>query len=120
MPENALALLHERGFVQNVSDADGLRAALDRPIVFYLGVDPSASSLTVGHLVPIMLATHLQRAGHHAIFVGGRAAPDLSGTRRIAPRSAPCSPRRRSKPTWPGFGRNSIGSSTRTAAARKS
>ena len=71
MPENALALLHERGFVQNVSDADGLRAALDRPIVFYLGVDPSASSLTVGHLVPIMLATHLQRAGHHAIFVAG-------------------------------------------------
>ena len=71
MPENALALLDERGFVQNVSDADGLRAALDRPIVFYLGVDPSASSLTVGHLVPIMLATHLQRAGHHAIFVAG-------------------------------------------------
>ena len=71
MPENALAILDERGFVQNVSDADGLRSALDRPIVFYLGIDPSAPSLTAGQLVPIMLTAHLQRAGHRGIFVAG-------------------------------------------------
>jgi tyrosyl-tRNA synthetase len=46
---------------------------LDKPgLKFYLGVDPSADSMTVGNLVPIILAKHLADYGHHAyLLVGG-------------------------------------------------
>jgi tyrosyl-tRNA synthetase len=42
------------------------------PRVCYTGFDPTASSLHVGHLIPVMGLVHLQRAGHHPIaLVGG-------------------------------------------------
>ncbi|MBM4435628.1 MAG: tyrosine--tRNA ligase [Actinobacteria bacterium] len=68
---NAFDLLRERGFVHSVSDADGLRAALGAPVTFYCGFDPSAPSLTAGHLLPLMMAAHLQRAGHRPVLVAG-------------------------------------------------
>ncbi len=72
MSLNALDVLAERGFVYQVSDEAGLRAALEAPITLYCGYDPSAGSLTVGHLVTIMALRHLQRYGHRAIaLVGG-------------------------------------------------
>ncbi|MGH2586011.1 MAG: tyrosine--tRNA ligase [Dehalococcoidia bacterium] len=64
--------LKERGFVYQDSDETGLRAALERPLTVYCGYDPTASSLTHGHLVTIMMLAHLQRAGHRPIaLVGG-------------------------------------------------
>ncbi len=71
METNALDTLAERGFVHSASDADGLRRALDDPITFYVGFDPTASSLTAGHFVQLVMAAHLQRAGHRAVFVAG-------------------------------------------------
>jgi tyrosyl-tRNA synthetase len=68
---NAYDVLAERGFVKDVSDADGLRRALERPITFYAGFDPTSSSLTVGHLVPVMAMAHLARHGHRPIVVVG-------------------------------------------------
>ena len=69
---NAFDTLKERGFVYQVSDEAGLRAALERPIVAYCGYDPTDSSLTHGNLVTIMMLAHLQRAGHRPIaLVGG-------------------------------------------------
>ena len=58
---NALDVLRERGFVQQISDEAGLRAALARPATVYCGYDPTRDSLTVGHLVSIMMLAHLQR-----------------------------------------------------------
>src|ERR1051325_5886834 len=52
---------------------DGVAALLQRGVVSgYVGFDPTASSLHVGHLVPIMGLVHLQRSGHRPIaLVGG-------------------------------------------------
>src|SRR4051794_1579501 len=70
--ESGFDLLVERGFVYQSSNDQALRAALTRPMTLYCGYDPTASSLTVGHLVPIMMLAHLQRAGHRPIaLVGG-------------------------------------------------
>ena len=69
---DALATLHERGFVDQISDEAGLRAALAQPIAFYAGFDPTAESLHVGNLLGIMAMAHLQRHGHRPIaLVGG-------------------------------------------------
>src|SRR5262245_1638078 len=69
---NALDILHERGFVAQISDEDGLRQAMAAgPITYYQGFDPTASSLHTGHLVGVMTLAHLQRAGHRAIAVVG-------------------------------------------------
>lgn len=69
---NVFDTLKERGFVYQVSDETGLRAALEQPLTAYCGFDPTASSLTHGHLVPLMMLAHLQRAGHRPIgLVGG-------------------------------------------------
>lgn len=64
--------LGARGFIKQCSDLDGLRAALAAgPVTFYVGFDPTADSLHVGHLLPITIMEHLQRAGHIPIAVVG-------------------------------------------------
>jgi tyrosyl-tRNA synthetase len=69
---DALDTLRERGFIEQISDEAGLRAALTQPITFYTGFDPTADSLHVGHLIPIMAMAHMQRHGHRPIaLVGG-------------------------------------------------
>ncbi|HET9454570.1 MAG TPA: tyrosine--tRNA ligase, partial [Gemmatimonadaceae bacterium] len=51
---------------------DGLADALARGMVSgYCGFDPTASSLHVGNLVPVMGLVHLQRAGHRPVFLAG-------------------------------------------------
>ncbi|MCY3749001.1 MAG: tyrosine--tRNA ligase [Chloroflexi bacterium] len=63
--------LADRGFIHSVSNAPGLRAALDQPSVFYVGFDPTAPSLHTGHLIPLALAAHLAQAGHHPVLLAG-------------------------------------------------
>jgi tyrosyl-tRNA synthetase len=73
-----LALLRARGFVQDVTDEDGLRAAFDAgPVTYYVGFDPTAPSLHAGNLVGMMAMAWLQRAGHRPIAIAG------GGTGRI-------------------------------------
>jgi tyrosyl-tRNA synthetase len=71
MAENVLDVLSQRGFIEQVSDADGIRAAVERPVTCYVGFDPSAPSFHVGHLVPIMALAHMQRHGHRPIAIMG-------------------------------------------------
>ena len=68
---NAFDVLQARGFVEQVSDEDGLREALESPITCYIGYDPSATSLHVGNLLTIMTLAHMQRAGHRPIAIVG-------------------------------------------------
>jgi tyrosyl-tRNA synthetase len=68
---NVYDVLSERGFVEQVSDEQGLRAALEKPITYYNGYDPSASSLHVGNLFTVMALAHLQRQGHRPIVIVG-------------------------------------------------
>jgi tyrosyl-tRNA synthetase len=71
-----LGMLKERGFVSQCSDEGGLARLLDgEHVTFYIGFDPTADSLHVGHLQQLMAMAHLQRAGHRPIaLVGGGTA----------------------------------------------
>jgi tyrosyl-tRNA synthetase len=71
MTGNVYDVLTERGFIEQVSDAEGVRAAVAQPITCYIGFDPSASSFHVGNLVPIMALAHMQRHGHRPIAIVG-------------------------------------------------
>ncbi|MDX3883326.1 MAG: tyrosine--tRNA ligase [Sphingomonas sp.] len=67
-----LRLLDSRGYIHQLTDAAGLDALAARQIVpGYIGFDPTAPSLHVGHLVSIMMLRQLQRAGHKPIVVMG-------------------------------------------------
>jgi len=69
---SALRALVERGLFEQASDLAALDAALAAGMVtFYVGYDPTASSLHVGHLVQIMAMRALQRCGHRPIVVVG-------------------------------------------------
>jgi len=61
-----------RGFVDSFTDEGGLYEYLSTSRSCYIGFDPTASSLHVGSLVPIMALSHMQKAGHKPIvLVGG-------------------------------------------------
>lgn len=70
---DAHATLQARGFLYQCSDEAGLEKALsDGQVTFYVGFDPTAPSLHIGHLLPVMAMAHLQKAGHRPIaLVGG-------------------------------------------------
>jgi tyrosyl-tRNA synthetase len=69
---DALGVLRERGFVQQITDETALNERLrGGRVVFYAGFDPTAASLHVGHYIPLMAMAHLARAGHRAIAVLG-------------------------------------------------
>lgn len=65
--------LKERGLVNQITDEEGLKDHLEKETVtLYCGFDPTADSLHVGHLLPIMLLKRFQQAGHRPIaLVGG-------------------------------------------------
>ena len=65
--------LKERGLVFQTTDEEALRKALaEGNVSFYSGYDPTADSLHLGHLVPILVMKHLQWAGHKPYaLVGG-------------------------------------------------
>lgn len=69
---DVLQVLRDRGFVQQINDESGLAAALrSGNVTFYSGFDPTANSLHVGSMVPLMAMAHLARAGHRPIGVLG-------------------------------------------------
>ena len=78
--DNFYNLLHRRGLIaQATAEPDTLRDRLDAsthgPTAGYIGFDPTADSLHVGSLLPIMLLAHLQRCGHTpVVLLGGATA----------------------------------------------
>jgi len=72
MEKNVYDILKERGFLYQVTDEKGLRNRLQKKkISCYIGFDPTAESLHVGTLVPIMVLLHMQKAGHRPIAIVG-------------------------------------------------
>jgi len=66
--------LDARGLVADVTDRAGLAALLSKDrVTFYCGYDPTASSLHVGNLVPLVVQSRLQRDGHEPIVLVGGA-----------------------------------------------
>lgn len=67
-----LEYLQGRGFVQDVTDPEGLRASFaDGVVTVYQGFDPTGPSLHVGHMLGMMMLATLQRFGHRPIALGG-------------------------------------------------
>lgn len=67
--------LRERGYVYQMTHEREIRDLLDgeQKFTFYLGIDPTADSLHIGHFFALMMFRHLQRQGHHGILVIGGA-----------------------------------------------
>ncbi|HHT37476.1 MAG TPA: tyrosine--tRNA ligase [Firmicutes bacterium] len=71
--QNVFDTLKERGFIEQTTHEDEIRELLGKEkVTFYIGFDPTAKSLTVGHFLTIMAMAHMQRAGHRPIaLIGG-------------------------------------------------
>ena len=73
--EHVLDTLKERGFLAQMTFPEELYEQLKEPTTFYVGFDPTADSLHIGHYIPIMAMAHMQRAGHRPIaLMGGGTA----------------------------------------------
>ena len=70
--------LNERGFIKQTTSAEQVANLLaEKQVTYYVGFEPTASSLHVGSLVPVMAMAHLQRAGHKPIaIIGGGTTND--------------------------------------------
>lgn len=68
-----LDTLKERGFIQQLTHEDEIADLLAKEkVTFYIGFDPTADSLHVGHFLGMMVMAHMQRAGHRPIcLIGG-------------------------------------------------
>jgi len=74
----ALENLKTRGFFAQCSDTEGLSRLMgEEPVTFYVGVDPTGTSVHIGHMVPIFAYRHLVNSGHRGIALMG------GGTARI-------------------------------------
>lgn len=70
--KNVYEIFCERGFVEQVSDEILIREILhNKKITCYIGFDPTATSLHIGSLVPIMALIHMQQCGHLPIVLLG-------------------------------------------------
>ncbi|MCL2884267.1 MAG: tyrosine--tRNA ligase [Oscillospiraceae bacterium] len=72
---NVFDELSARGLIAQTTGEQAIRERLDKPLTFYIGFDPTADSLHVGHFVQLMVMAHMQRAGHRPIaLIGGGTA----------------------------------------------
>ncbi len=86
--EDFLQILEDRGFIEQSTDRDSILDMLKEPVTCYIGFDPTASSLHVGSLVPIMSLAHAQMNGHRPIALIGAGTAlvgDPSGKMEIRP-----------------------------------
>src|SRR6266404_1426840 len=75
---NILQELEWRGLVSDCTDRSELEKRLAAgPITLYAGFDPTADSLHVGSLVPLLALRRFQRAGHHPIALEGGATGSI-------------------------------------------
>jgi len=69
-------VLKERGFIQQLTHEDEIRELFaNEKVTFYIGFDPTADSLHVGHFLGMMVMAHMQQHGHRPIcLIGGGTA----------------------------------------------
>ena len=74
--ENVFDVLEERGYIEQLTHPKEIKELFGKESVpFYIGIDPTADSLHVGHFVSLMVASHMQKCGHKPIIlVGGGTA----------------------------------------------
>ena len=74
---NIIEELEWRGLVADCTDAPELRKRLETPITLYCGFDPTADSLHVGNLVPLLALRRFQLLGHLPIALAGGATGSI-------------------------------------------
>ncbi|WP_433394094.1 tyrosine--tRNA ligase [Micromonospora sp. KLBMP9576] len=80
--------LRWRGLIQDSTSLDELRALLDGgPTAYYVGFDPTAPSLHVGHLMQVVTARRLQLAGHRPLLLVGGATGQIGDPKESAERT---------------------------------
>ena len=75
MNHSLFETLRERGYIYQCTNLQAVKTLLEseQKITFYLGIDPTADSLHIGHFFALMMFRYLQDAGHHGIVVIGGA-----------------------------------------------
>ncbi|MBC2579712.1 tyrosine--tRNA ligase [Clostridium sp. DJ247] len=73
---NVYNTLLERGYIKQLTHEEEIKELLEKEkVTFYIGFDPTADSLHVGHFLQMMVMAHMQRAGHRPIaLIGGGTA----------------------------------------------
>ncbi|MDI5976326.1 tyrosine--tRNA ligase [Amycolatopsis magusensis] len=88
MSEHILDELSWRGLIAQSTDVDALRRDLDQgPLTLYCGFDPTAPSLHAGNLVPLLMLSRFQRAGHRPIVLAGGATGMIGDPRDTGERT---------------------------------
>ena len=74
--ENVFKILQERNYIEQMTHPKEMEEMFSKESVpFYIGIDPTADSLHVGHFVSLMVASHMQKCGHKPIIlIGGGTA----------------------------------------------
>lgn len=74
--QNVFNTLERRGYVEQLTHPEEIKKLFEKECVpFYIGIDPTADSLHVGHFITMMFMAHMQRAGHRPIaLIGGGTA----------------------------------------------
>jgi tyrosyl-tRNA synthetase len=77
-----------RGLIQDSTGIDSLREHIDAgPVTFYVGFDPTAVSLHVGHLMQVITARRLQQAGLRPLLLVGGATGQIGDPKEAGERS---------------------------------
>ena len=64
--------LQDRGYIEQLTHEKEMRELFQKESVrFYIGIDPTADSMHIGHFVALMVASRLQKAGHKPIILMG-------------------------------------------------
>ncbi len=72
MSKNVLDVLEERGFIEQLTHPEEIRELLEKEkVTFYIGFDPTADSLHIGHYIQIMVMSIMQQHGHRPIALLG-------------------------------------------------
>lgn len=75
---NAYDILTQRRFIKQCSHPEELRALLGKEkVTFYIGFDPTAESLHIGHYIALMSMAHMQRCGHRPIVLLGAGTAQI-------------------------------------------
>ena len=70
--DNAFEVLKERGFIEQLTHPEEIEELFKKDkITFYIGFDPTADSLHVGHFLTVMAMSHMQKCGHRPICLMG-------------------------------------------------
>ena len=74
--KNVFDILDERGYIEQMTHPQEIKELFAKESVpFYIGIDPTADSLHIGHFISLMVAAHMQKCGHKPIIlVGGGTA----------------------------------------------